>query len=119
MADASLSEVWERVLEVAGERNSSRALVGPLKLVSVAPGKVSLTADEPGQLAYARQRSEQIAGIFRQALGQAVKVTLQGDEEAEPAPMQTSAIDREALEHPLVKQAVELFGGRVVSVERE
>lgn len=105
------------MLEAAGERNFSRALVAPLKLVSLGPGKVALTAADPGQLAYARQRSEQIAGIFRQALGRAVKVTLEGDDDETPAP--TSDADREALEHPLVKQALDLFGGRVVSVERD
>jgi len=106
------------VLEVAGERNSSRALVEPLKLVSVGQGRVALTTKEPGQLAYARQRSEQIAGIFRQAMGRAVKVTLEGDDD-QPAPAASGTQDREAMEHPLVKQAIDLFGGRVVSIERE
>lgn len=116
--DADLSEVWQRVLEVAGERNSSRALVEPLKLVSVGKGRVALTTKEPGQLAYARQRSEQIAGIFKQVMGRAVKVTLEGDDD-KPAPAVTGTQDREAMEHPLVKQAIDLFGGRVVSIERE
>lgn len=89
-----------------------------MKLVSIAPGRVSLSASDPGQLAYARQRSEQIAELFKQAMGKAVKVSLKSDAET-PARAPDSAQDREALEHPLVKQAIDLFNARVVSVERD
>ena len=117
-------DVWRRVGEAAGDKASAKALLGTLKLVSVAPGRAVLSASDPAQLAYARQRSEQLADLFKRAVGTVVKVTLTAgdageDQGASGAPLAVDPADREALEDPLVKRAVELFNARVVSVHRD
>lgn len=55
--------------------------------------------------------------MFQQALGQAVRISVRAPKAQDAAPVAQRVSERDAEEIPLVKEAMSLFGARVVSVE--
>ncbi len=113
--------LWTRIQEAA-TTNAARALLGALRLVSYEDGAARIASTSPRGSGFLRSRRERLEELFSRAAGRPVRVEIvdAGDEEAasEPAPERPSAeIDPKLLEHPVVRDAIELFNAHVARVE--
>lgn len=117
----AIDDPWGKVLAAAGPNRRLRILLNDISLVSVENDVVVLAVSEALHGA-ARASEKELCGLLASAWDRAVKLELRqegGEAAATPAASQAS-INANLLalqEHPLVKQAMELFGAKVVSVQ--
>ncbi|MFA6044495.1 MAG: hypothetical protein WC718_05885 [Phycisphaerales bacterium] len=122
VASAQIDDPWGKVLAAAGPNRRLRILLNDISLVSVENDVVVLAVSEALHGA-ARANEKELCGLLATAWERAVKLELrqEGGEAAAATPAATQAAINANLqavqEHPLVKQAMELFGAKVVSVQ--
>lgn len=122
VASAPMDDPWGKVLAAAGPNRRLRILLNDITLVSVENDVVVLAVSEALHGA-ARANEKELCGLLASAWDRAVKLELR--QEGGTAPAATPAATQAAInanlqavqEHPLVKQAMELFGAKVVSVQ--
>lgn len=95
-----------------------RALFRELKLASFGNGVATLDVLDPSYSSVVRGRQEQIAEIFQRVVGGPVRVDLALAHDADPAPTM-GPIDESINDDPIIRQAKDLFGATIVSVETD
>lgn len=115
---AGIDRVWDRVREIAGASRRDRTLTGWLTLKSVDDRRAVLTVQDPKDYRLAASSSQRLGELFREAVGAALDVTVEAPEGEVFTEKDLSDRDRAALAHPVVEMAKDLFGARVVRVER-
>lgn len=119
---APVDDPWGKVLAAAGPNRRLRILLNDISLVSVENDVVVLAVSEALHGA-ARANEKELCGLLASAWERAVKLELRqegGGAAAATAGATQAAINanlQAVQEHPLVKQAMELFGAKVVSVQ--
>lgn len=135
----SLDALWQRVRERLAESPRLAAMFGQAQLVHLDPAAALATLALPEAIAEFAQRSaDELASIFRAELGRSinVKLTTRTADSAADAGANADRSDgppersstgagtgptqsqEAALEHPLVRKAIELFGERGPGGER-
>jgi len=76
-----------------------------------------VAVSDPSDYRAAASASQRLAELFREAVGAAVDVTVEAPEGEAIDDAQITDKHRQALAHPLVEQAKDLFGARVLRVE--
>ncbi len=117
-ASAGIDRVWSRVREIAGQSRRDRTITSWLTLKSVDERRAVLTVRDAQDYRAAASASQRLGELFREAVGAAVDVRLEPPAEQRLDEADLAEEDRRALDHPLVEQAKDLFGARVVRVER-
>lgn len=102
---------------VADETMAMRTLFRELELTSLKEGVATLHLRDPSYGSVAGSRREQIAEIFQRIVGAPIRVEL-GLPQAAPE-QERGPIDDPVVDDPVVRQAKDLFGGTIVSVEVE
>jgi hypothetical protein len=115
---ADPGKVWEAVSAIANERPAMRALFRELKLASFGNGVATLDVLDPSYSSVVRGRQEQIAEIFQRVVGGPVRVDLSLANDPDPAPA-PGPIDESINDDPIIRQAKDLFGATIVSVETD
>jgi len=120
--DAGEQEVWSRVRELGSDSAAMRARLRMLELDSIREGKATICVDSSATLTWAQSESRRLTELLRRATGREHRLEFVVDSGRsapvlEDAAQAQRAMD-EALDHPLVKKAIELFDARVVRVER-
>lgn len=114
-ARASPGSEWDRILEAAGSYRRLRVVLGDSSLVRLDAERVVIRVPESLR-AVVRASERELLAVVASALGRSVAVEIEapapeaGEAEAVKAPR--TPVDQE----PLVRQAMELFGARLVSV---
>ncbi len=129
---ADTSDLWVSLRESAPA--GVKSILRVLTLKEQAPGALILEASDPDTLTMARTALPRIQEAASNLAGRAIEVKLLASARAaeptaspgsggpsRPAPRQhgMTVAEREALEHPLVRTAVDLFGARIVRVEAD
>ena len=70
----------------------------------------------PGLLGAAQSCGKELEAIFQRIMGRSVSVAFSAEGARESAAESSAPAKAPMSEHPLVKQAIEVFGGRLVSV---
>ena len=115
---AGIGEVWGRVRELAGKSRRDRMVTSWLTLKSVEGNKAVVAVQDPNDYRAAANASERLGELFKQAVGAAVEVLIEAPKGQSVDAAELSETQRKAIEHPLVQEAKELFGARIVRVER-
>lgn len=115
---AGISEVWGRVRELAGESRRDRTITSWLTLKSIDESRAVVSVQDPKDYRTAAGASERLGELFKQAVGAAVEVLVEAPTGQTVDESALSENDRKAIEHPLVQEVKDLFGARVVRVER-
>lgn len=139
---APTGDLWARVLRGPGMTPVLRTILSNMRVLSVdaASGRVVI-AGEAKYAESARSRQGLIVDALRRELGRGVELLVEADEapaeagepdlpaapdvpanrtegEARPVPPSVPAGPPQALsEHPLIREAMELFGARIVDVQ--
>ncbi len=110
---------WAQVLSAASGNRRMRILLNDCSLVNVADDQVVIAVSD-ALLSAAQSNEKELGDLLARAWDRAVKVELRGASQvapagaaSEPAPEPTTPIT----EHPLVKQAMELFSAKLVGVQ--
>lgn len=102
--------LWSGVLRAAADNRRLTSIIEDFRLARLDGDSAVLVGRGP-LVAMARASAEAIGELFERAGGRAIRVEIRADEaEEEPGPAAAPAVDLN--EHPLVKQAKELFGVR-------
>jgi hypothetical protein len=121
-ADAGLLQdlkgLWARLLEASGESRRLRVLLADLRPESVSSEELVVTPHPSVTLAANTLRGELQALVLR-VTGRRIAINYKTAEAKEgPAVEQASVATIETMSaHPLVKQALELTGGKVIGVQ--
>ncbi len=107
--------VWDRAIAACSANRRLRLLMQESKLVVMDQDSARVLV-KPALLTIARSCATDMEAALSQAAGSTIRVVIESDGPAPEAneghpgtPMPSMA------EHPLVKQAIELFGGRLLS----
>lgn len=95
-----------------------RTITGYLTLKAIDDRHAVVTVRDPKDYRAAASASNRLGELFREAVGAAVDVLVEAPAGAVFDDSALEAEDREALDHPLVQKAKDLFDARVVRVER-
>ncbi len=117
-AGAGITEVWGAGARARGASRRDRMTVSWLTLKSVDKQRAVVAVQNPSDFHAASSASERLGELFKQAVGAAVEVLVEAPAGQGVSERDLSEQDRAALAHPLVEQAKELFGARVLRVER-
>lgn len=101
------------MLDVSQRFRRARVILSEARVAGVAGGVVSILV-KPTLLGPAQQSISEIEAILSEVSGEALRVEVALDELAAAAAVE-SAPTVDIQNHPLVKQAIELFGGKVIS----
>jgi len=115
---AGIGEVWGRVRELAGKSRRDRMVTSWLTLKSVDENTAVVAVQDPNDYRAAANASERLGELFKQAVGAAVEVLVEAPKGQQVDAAELSENQRKAIEHPLVQEAKDLFGARIVRVER-
>jgi DNA polymerase-3 subunit gamma/tau len=118
-------EVWRELLAQAEETNRPfwNVLKAHGSLTSWDPEQrvATVTCDDPGHEFFLQSKLSVLTAILRRVAGDGARVELKCDRaQTKPAAPRESDrarhVKREALEHPLVREAIEIFDGNVEEV---
>lgn len=114
-ADPDPEELWGRVHDAAGAQ--LQALLGSIKVQRVGQDSVRLLVTDAAHIDFARKKAEQLQRLIGEALSRSVRVEIAA---VEAAPRRQAGSDdvADAMSHPLVRDAVELFDASIVHVEK-
>lgn len=104
--------------ELAGQSRRDRTITSWLTLKSVNESQAVVAVQDPKDYRAAASASERLGELFKQAVGAAVEVLVEAPKGQSVDEGSLSETDRQAIEHPLVQEAKDLFGARIVRVER-
>lgn len=97
------------------------ALLAELRLVALEPGLAIVEATDPAMGPVAQSRAPELEAIFAKVAGRPVALRVRGvggprmaDQQSVAGPAAAPAAP--VHEHPLVKKAIEVLGGRVTGV---
>lgn len=134
-------EFWSEVTRLASENRRLRTIIESVAFVSISGDDLTL-AVSPELMPVARGGAKDIESLAQRVRGSAVRVTLQDGTGGRAGPAEAGGVDGanrsagspsrgvvggsaggavggpDMRQHPLVKQAEELFGARVVKVQR-
>ena len=123
VASGEPAAIWNRALDAVRERN--RAVWSVLKeharLAAWEPeeGRALVEVD-PEQLFFVRERKQILEGAFGEGTGRRVTVEVRAPERGGSGGSRPTdrgrRLRREALEHPLIREALEMFDGTVEAV---
>lgn len=128
---AATGDLWASMREQAPP--GVRSVLRPLTLAAQTPVSLTLRAGDEHTLKFAQSRLDAIRQFASELAGRAIDVSLVAGasagaqparEEASglrPRPAQSglTVAEREAMEYPLVRTAIDLFGARLVRVETD
>ncbi|MFO0857793.1 MAG: hypothetical protein U0640_10600 [Phycisphaerales bacterium] len=110
-----LPRLWAKLLEVSQDNRRMRVVLGDLTPVSLHELVLTLRP-APSALLAAKSQQSEIETQLLQLVGKRVAIDL-----IEPAPQETAISNAPTVEsvsaHPLIAQAVELLGGKVIGVQ--
>ncbi|NUQ68318.1 MAG: hypothetical protein HUU18_08580 [Phycisphaerales bacterium] len=111
---------WDRILEAAGSYRRLRVVLGDSSLVRLDAQRVVIRVPESLR-AVVRASERELLAVVASALGRSVAVEIEAPapEAAPPEAGEAEAVKATrtpADQEPLVRQAMELFGARLVSV---
>lgn len=115
---ASPGSEWDRILEAAGSYRRLRVVLGDSSLVRLDAERVVIRVPESLR-AVARASERELLAVVASALGRSVAVEIEAPEAAQPEAGEAEAVKAPRTpvdQEPLVRQAMELFGARLVSV---
>lgn len=115
---ASSGSEWDRILEAAGSYRRLRVVLGDSSLVRLDAERVVIRVPESLR-AVVRASERELLAVVASALGRSVAVEIEAPEAAQPEAGEAEAVKAPrtpADQEPLVRQAMELFGARLVSV---
>ncbi|MBK9188222.1 MAG: hypothetical protein IPM33_04625 [Phycisphaerales bacterium] len=117
---ASPGSEWDRILEAAGSYRRLRVVLGDSSLVRLDAQRVVIRVPESLR-AVVRASERELLAVVASALGRSVAVEIEAPapEAAPPEAGEAEAVKATrtpADQEPLVRQAMELFGARLVSV---
>lgn len=109
---------WSRVVDAAQANLRLRVLINDCRLVEVKDDAVVLAVGDT-LMAAAMANEKELCDLLARAWDRAVRIEFRGNGAPDsPPPAHDPAAARAAVgEHPLVKQAIELFGARLVGVQ--
>jgi len=107
------TELWSRLLEGAAPNRRLRIILAEARLESLSDSSAIILV-KPTMLTSAQQLVPDLETLLSQLRAKPTRVEIKPDQaEIEPPLIETTPRVNIA-EHPLVKQAVELFGGRII-----
>lgn len=107
--------VWDRAIAACSANRRLRLLMQESKLVAMDENSARVLV-KPALLTIARSCATDMEAALSQAAGTTLHVVIESDGPAPEAGEGQLATPMPSMaEHPLVKQAIELFGGRLVS----
>ncbi|MEK6703347.1 MAG: hypothetical protein AABZ53_13870 [Planctomycetota bacterium] len=110
---ADSSGVWAGVREAASSSRYLGAMLSELELESFADGKATLIG--PASIVSAAQtKLTDLEQLFARVTGRPIRVALRAHEPAAAAAREAPRAP--AADHPLVRQAIEQLGARIVAV---
>lgn len=116
-------EVWKRICERAGGGPGTASLMGAMRLDRFEGDTAVVVISDPSKAGRARIKQEWLRDLLREALpGRAVRVVFSVAGEAsnnDPETDSGASSHHEAMRHPLVRRAMELFDARLIEVKRE
>lgn len=107
--------MWDRAIAACTANRRLRLLMQESKLIEI-EGHSARVRVKPALLTIAQACAADMAAVLTLAAGTAINVVIESDG---PAP-ESESVDLSTplpsmAEHPLVKQAIQLFGGRLLS----
>jgi DNA polymerase-3 subunit gamma/tau len=120
-----LGETWSELLAGAEEANRPfwNVLKAHAKLTSWDPEQrlATVTYDDPRHEFFLRSKTDLLTGVLRQVVAGDARLDLKCERPREQAEKRgetdrARSVKREALEHPLVREAVEIFDGNIDEV---
>lgn len=112
---SDVARLWNRVEQACGGNRRLEVLLEDMQLRTVENGKAVVVVD-PKMLSAARSTSSDLAAALGQAFGRTLTLELLPAEVEAAAPTEPEKPRTNMHEHPLVKQAIELFAARVINV---
>lgn len=111
---------WPRMLELCTGNRRLRVVLDSARLIEAKPDPCAVTIEVSGQMIQAaRSYARDIEGLAATIAGESVSLVLRSPEpESRPATDAPAAPRTPVQEHPLVKQAMELFKARLLSVQQ-
>jgi len=108
-------------MQESASTNAARALLGALRLVSYEEGVARIAPTGPSGAGFLLSRAEKLGELFSSAAQRPVRVEIAQPERAEeaapPARRSDVEIDPKLRDHPVVRDALELFNAQIVRVE--
>ncbi|MCC6676069.1 MAG: hypothetical protein IT436_02890 [Phycisphaerales bacterium] len=105
-------ELWAGVLRAASDNRRLISIIEDFRIERL-EGDAAVIVGRGPLVAMARASTEAITELFARAGGRPIRVEIRADESPEePGPDAAAAPSVNLAEHPLVKQAMELFGVR-------
>ena len=104
--------------DIAGASRRDRTITSWLTLKSVDERTAVVEVQNPQDYRAAASASKRLGELFREAVGTAVDVRIEPPAGETVDESNLAEAERRALSHPVVEQAKDLFGARVVRVER-
>jgi hypothetical protein len=113
-----VKSLWARLIELSAESRRLRVLLADLTPESVSPEELVLVPHPSVTLAANTLRAE-LQSLVLRATGRRLAISYKSPEPAAAAPIDQPALPTvETMSaHPLVKQALELTGGKVIGVQ--
>jgi hypothetical protein len=123
--------LWDAVRGLVSKSAAQTSVVDLFELKSVKGAVAEVVVRDPGKLVAARSQLSLVSGLLSKASGTSMTARLiEGAAPSDAVPaVQASAGARlvqvdaaarnEAMEQPLVKKAVDLFGARLIGVEED
>ena len=110
---------WPRMLELCTGNRRLRVVLDAARLIEAKPDPCAVTIEVAGQMMQAaRSYAKDIEGLAATIAGESVSLVLRAPEtESRPASEAPATPRTPVQEHPLVKQAMELFKARLLSVQ--
>lgn len=111
---------WPRMLELCTGNRRLRVVLDAARLIEAKPDPCGVTIEVSGQMIQAaRSYARDIEGLAATIAGESVSLVLRSpDAESRLAADAPAAPRTPVQEHPLVKQAMELFKARLLSVQQ-
>lgn len=113
------AEAWAETQRLAQGRTADEIAVGALGFASATDDEVTLRLLEPEAQSLVTTRRKWLRGAMADALGRPIRITILGiDDEDKPAAVGDASAGQvhEAMKHPVVQQAAELFDASVTRI---
>lgn len=118
---ADPAEAWSRVRELASTNPSVLVAVDAAELESIGPDAARLIVKDATKAQYVRSRQGQLEELLGKVVARRIRIDVKaalGSASARPAA--TTGVDTagyaQAMNHPLVRRAMDLFNARVIAV---
>lgn len=115
------AEVWSRVGELAASNPSVLVAVNAAELESIESDVARLVVKDATKAQYVRGRQGQLEELLGRVVARRVRIDVRAPEGAAHArPVAVTGVDTaglaQAMSHPLVRRAMDLFNARIIEV---